>query len=155
MRSWAWLHMDLAGLVYPKAAAEAPEPPASMSAQGHRKHDARGEEDFAGLRTYQVGDSPRHVAWKAYARGGDLLSKRFSGADTSSQWLDFAETEGTDTEWRLQVLTRWIVDAEAGAARLRCSTGPVTNSRRDAGTPIGTVASKHWHCSKGSDKTSG
>ncbi len=113
MRSWAWLHMDLAGLVYPRAATEAPEPPASMSAQGHRKHDARGEEDFAGLRSFQEGDSPRHVAWKAYARGGDLLSKRFSGADTSSQWLDFAEIKETDTELKLQVLTRWIVDAEA------------------------------------------
>jgi uncharacterized protein (DUF58 family) len=111
-RAWAWLHMDLQGLVYPKPAALVPEPPPTQAAQGHRQHDARGEEDFAGLRKYSVGDSPRKVAWKAYARTGDLLSKQFSGADTSSQWFDFDMVAGSDTEERLSVLTRWIIDAD-------------------------------------------
>ena len=53
-----------------------------------------------------------HVAWKAYARGGELLSKRFSGADLSSQWFDINQVGGNDVEQQLQVLTRWIVDAE-------------------------------------------
>lgn len=111
-RAWAWLHMDLHGLVYPRPAAIVPEPPPSQAAQGHRQHDARGEEDFAGLRKYNVGDSPRKVAWKAYARTGDLLTKQFSGADTSSQWFDFALVSGNDTEERLSVLTRWVIDAD-------------------------------------------
>ncbi len=111
-RAWAWLHMDLKGLVYPKPAKDAPELPPSQSAQGHRQHDARGEEDFAGLRKFHDGDSPRHVAWKAYARTGDLLSKQFSGADTSSQWLDFDGIDSNDVEERLSILTRWIVDAD-------------------------------------------
>ena len=112
MRSWAWLHMDLRGLVYPLPAEDAADPPYSHSARGHRQHDARGDEDFAGLRSFQDGDSPRHVAWKAYARGGELLSKRFSGADLSSQWFDFREVARGDVEERLEVLCRWIVDAE-------------------------------------------
>ncbi|MGI9203393.1 MAG: DUF58 domain-containing protein [Woeseiaceae bacterium] len=111
-RSWAWLYMDLTGLVYPKPARSVPEPPPTQSAHGHRQHDARGEEDFAGLRRFHVGDSPRHVAWKAYARSGELLSKQFSGADTSSQWFDFAQVEAADKEQRLSILTRWIVDAD-------------------------------------------
>ncbi len=111
-RSWAWLHMDLQGVVYPKPAAHAPLPPPTQSAHGHRQHDARGEEDFAGLRKFHDGDSPRHVAWKAYARSGDLLSKQFSGADTSSQWFDFEQMETDDVEQRLSILTRWIVEAE-------------------------------------------
>ena len=111
-RAWAWLHMDLRGVVYPKPAAVAPEPPPTQSAHGHRQHDARGEEDFAGLRKFNIGDSPRHVAWKAYARSGDLLSKQFSGADTSSQWFDFDEIEAHDVETRLSILTRWIIDAD-------------------------------------------
>jgi uncharacterized protein (DUF58 family) len=111
-RAWAWLHMDLHGLVYPKPAALVPEPPPTQAAQGHRQHDARGEEDFAGLRKYNVGDSPRKVAWKAYARTGDLLAKQFSGADTSSQWFDFDMLAGSDTEERLSILTRWIIDAD-------------------------------------------
>ena len=111
-RAWAWLHMDLQGVVYPKPTACAPEPPLTQTAHGHRQHDARGEEDFAGLRKFHVGDSPRHVAWKAYARSGDLLSKQFSGADTSSQWFDFDQIADNDIEQRLSILTRWIVEAD-------------------------------------------
>jgi uncharacterized protein (DUF58 family) len=111
-RAWAWLHMDLSGLVYPKPADVVPEPPPTQTAHGHRQHDARGEEDFAGLRRFHEGDSPRHVAWKAYARSGDLLSKQFSGSDTSSQWFDFDHVPTADTETRLSILTRWVVDAE-------------------------------------------
>ena len=111
-RSWAWLHMDLRGLVYPNPSEHPPEAPPSRVAHGHRQHDARGEEDFAGLRKYHVGDSPRHVAWKAYARSGQLLSKQFSGADTSSQWFDFNEIDVADIEERLSILTRWIVNAD-------------------------------------------
>ena len=112
LRAWSWLHMDLSGLVYPKLAQHAPEPPPSQSARGHRQHDARGEEDFAGLRRFHVGDSPRHIAWKAYARSGELLSKQFSGADTSSQWLNFQQVQSSDLEERLSILARWIVDAD-------------------------------------------
>lgn len=111
-RSWAWLHMDLNGLVYPKPARNVPEAPPTQSAHGHRQHDARGEEDFAGLRRFNAGDSPRHVAWKAYARTGDLLSKQFSGADTSSLWFDFDQVDAPDIEERLSILTRWIIDAD-------------------------------------------
>ncbi len=111
-RSWAWMHMELKGIVYPHPAEDAPRPPATQSALGHRQHDARGEEDFAGLRKYQTGDSPRNVAWKAYARSGQLLSKQFAGADTSSQWLDFDEVETSDVEERLSILTRWVVNAD-------------------------------------------
>jgi uncharacterized protein (DUF58 family) len=111
-RAWAWLHMDLSGLVYPHPADSVPQPPATQSAHGHRQHDARGEEDFAGLRNFNEGDSPRHIAWKAYARSGDLYSKMFSGADTSSQWFDFNLIDDTDVEARLSILTRWIIDAE-------------------------------------------
>jgi len=111
-RAWAWLHMDLSGVVYPRPADDVLSPPPTQAAQGHRQHDARGEEDFAGLRRFHEGDSPRHVAWKAYARSGDLLSKQFSGADTSSQWFEFDRVPVTDTERRLSILTRWIVDAD-------------------------------------------
>ena len=111
-RSWAWLHMDLRGLVYPHPADHAPQPPPTQTAHGHRQHDARGEEDFAGLRKFHEGDSPRHVAWKAYARSGQLLSKQFSGADTSSQWFDFNEVQAEDIEQRLSILTSWVISTD-------------------------------------------
>jgi uncharacterized protein (DUF58 family) len=111
-RAWAWLHMNIHGLVYPRPAEDAERPPPSLLALGHRQHDARGEEDFAGLRRFVTGDSPRNVAWKAYARNEQLLSKRFAGADTSSQWFDFDDIDASDVERRLAVLTRWVVDAD-------------------------------------------
>lgn len=111
-RAWAWLHMDLRCLVYPAPAAAAPPPPPAAAEQGHRQHDARGEEDFAGFRRFHDGDSPRHVAWKAYASSGELLSKQFAGADTSSKWFDFLEVPAAGVEERLSILTRWIVDAD-------------------------------------------
>jgi uncharacterized protein (DUF58 family) len=111
-RSWAWLHMDLKGLVYPSPSEDPPEPPPTRVAHGHRQHDARGEEDFAGLRKYNVGDSPRHVAWKAFARSSQLLSKQFAGADTSSQWFDFNEIAAASAEERLSILTRWIINSD-------------------------------------------
>ena len=64
------------------------------------------------MRKFNIGDSPRNVAWKAYARNGQLLSKQFSGADMSSQWFDFDQVAGTDVEERLSTLTRWVVDAD-------------------------------------------
>jgi uncharacterized protein (DUF58 family) len=110
--AWAWLHMDIRGLVYPQPVEHAPPPPPTQTARGHRQHDARGEEDFAGFRRFHDGDSPRHVAWKAYARSGQLLSKRFAGADTSSQWFDIDSVPATDLEERLSILTHWILDAD-------------------------------------------
>ncbi len=111
-RAWGWLHMDLRGIVYPELYDDPPEAPPTAVATGHRQHDARGEEDFAGLRKYNLGDSPRNVAWKAFARSGQLLSKQFSGADTSSLWFDFADVPSSDLETRLSILTSWIVSAD-------------------------------------------
>jgi uncharacterized protein (DUF58 family) len=111
-RSWAWLHMYPQGIVYPRPAEQAPPPPATQTAVGHRQHDARGEEDFAGLRKFHVGDSPRNVAWKAYARNDQLLSKQFAGADMSSQWFDLDAVVADDLEQRLSILTRWVIDAD-------------------------------------------
>jgi uncharacterized protein (DUF58 family) len=111
-RSWAWLHMDLSGLVYPQPNENPPDPPPTRVAHGHRQHDARGEEDFAGLRKYHEGDSPKHVAWKAFARTGQLLSKQFAGADTSSQWFDFDAIPAAEVEERLSILTRWIINSD-------------------------------------------
>jgi uncharacterized protein (DUF58 family) len=56
------------------------------------------------------------VAWKAYARSGQLLSKQFAGADTSSQWFDFNAIPVAAVEQRLSILTRWIVDADHSRA---------------------------------------
>ena len=72
-----------------------------------------GEDDFAGLKDYHPGDPPRHIAWKAYARAGELLIKEFSGDAEAMPLFDLADAPGADLEARLSVLARWIVDAHA------------------------------------------
>jgi uncharacterized protein (DUF58 family) len=111
-RAWAVLHPDVACVVYPRPAAAAPAPPfaPARSAGGSAR---RGEDDFAGLKDYHPGDPPRHIAWKAYARAGELLVKEFSGDAESIPVFDLADAAGADLDSRLAVLARWIVDASA------------------------------------------
>lgn len=112
-RCWTWLHPETTGIVYPQPAQRAEPPPPDSTDTGGAQDDRLGEEDFAGLRNFRPGDSPRHVAWKAMARERGLLVKQFAGTDVTSHWLEWSMLEGLDTEERLSKLTRWIVDANA------------------------------------------
>lgn len=114
--SWSYVVPDMQCLVYPAPALSAPPLPwGGDSTRGGGK-DGRGADDFSGLRSHQVADSPRHIAWKAVARqhDGPLLTKLFSGAAAHELWLDWdALPEACDTEQRLAILARWMIDAEA------------------------------------------
>ena len=111
-RAWAVLHPGLRCLVYPRPAPEAPPPPPVPGEAGGGAA-RRGEDDFAGLKDYHPGDPPRHIAWKAYARAGELLVKEFSGAAEPLPVFDLADAPGGDLEARVSVLARWVVDAHA------------------------------------------
>lgn len=110
---WTWLHPELSGVVYPKPAAPGEPPPPDSTDVGGAQDDSRGEDDFAGLRVFRPGDSPRHVAWKAAAREGELLVKQFAGTDVTTHWLDWGVLEGMDSEDRLSRLCRWVIDAHS------------------------------------------
>jgi uncharacterized protein (DUF58 family) len=116
VRAWSYAAPELACLVYPAPAGKAPPLPwGGDSAQGSTR-DGRGADDFSGLRRHQVADAPRHVAWKAVARqqDGPLLTKLFSGAAAQQIWLDWnALPAATDSEQRLSILARWMLDADA------------------------------------------
>ncbi|MGH8131187.1 MAG: DUF58 domain-containing protein [Steroidobacteraceae bacterium] len=114
-RAWAVLHPGLRCLVYPEPVVNPPAPPAAPGIAGGGAA-RRGDDDFAGLKDYHPGDPPRHIAWKAYARTGELLIKEFSGDADALPVFDLAAVPGTDLEARLSVLARWIVDAHARGA---------------------------------------
>lgn len=111
-RAWAVLHPALSCLVYPRPAAAAPPAPRAPGPDGGGLA-RRGEDDFSGLKDYHPGDPPRHIAWKAYARAGELLVKEWSGDADAMPVFDLDDAPGADLEQRLSVLARWIVDAEA------------------------------------------
>ena len=127
-RAWSVLHPDIDCLVYPARAAQVPAPPPTPGPSGHQDA-ARGEDDFDGLKDYHPGDPPRRIAWKAHARGGELLVKEFAGAAAPARIFDLDAVPGRDLEQRLGVLARWIDDAhgrgEAFGLRLPGTEIPV------------------------------
>lgn len=117
-QAWAWVNADLSCVVYPAPASTPRPPPEHASAGGSRLLSRGGDSDFAGLRDYRHGDAPRHIAWKDYARSGELRTKQFAGADLAPLTFEWADTEHEgDVEARLSRLTRWIVDADREGRR--------------------------------------
>jgi uncharacterized protein (DUF58 family) len=111
-RTWTWLKLDISTLVYPRPAGDLPIPE-SAGGDGGSTNMAHTQDELAWLRDFRDGDSPRQVAWKAYARGAPLLVREYRGYATASRDFDFASLRSTDVESRLSQLTRWCVDAAA------------------------------------------
>jgi uncharacterized protein (DUF58 family) len=117
-RAWSYVQPDMRALVYP-APDNAPLPPSEpIPDVGDSVSMGAGMDDFAGLRPYQASDSPRHIAWKALARGGPVLTKTFSGRAAPELWFDWAALPATmGTEAKLSRLTRWVMLAHRDGAR--------------------------------------
>lgn len=112
--AWAYFEPAMQCVVYPRPAAPGlPLPPAASNA-GQGAVSGQGQEDFTGLRPYHPGDSLRHIAWKAAARGQGLLTKQFSGHAESSLWLSWDLLPlRMGPEEKLSQLARWVIDAHA------------------------------------------
>jgi len=117
-RAWSYVEPDARCLVYPRPEHTPLPAPAAAAAAGALRAQAQGNDDFSGLRAYQLSDSPRHVAWKAAARSDDMLTKQFSGAAGAELWLDWSSLAvSLSFEQRLSRLAGWVLAAEqAGAA---------------------------------------
>jgi len=116
-RAWTWVHAPLALVVYPAPRGARPMPahPAVQFGEAHR--GAGDGDEWLGLRAFRAGDSPRQVAWKAYARGAPLLVKEYAASGSRLRLFDFAQLHELAVEARLEQLARWIVDAEAHGER--------------------------------------
>jgi uncharacterized protein (DUF58 family) len=112
-RAWSHVEPDVRCLVYPRPERSPLPRPKSESAAGALRSQAVGNDDFSGLRTYQLSDSPRHVAWKAVARSDGMLTKQFTGQAAAELWLDWNLLPGDlDSESRLSRLAGWVLAAE-------------------------------------------
>jgi uncharacterized protein (DUF58 family) len=112
-RAWTWLHLPVSLLAWPAPRGQREPPPeAAIGGDAPSIHRA-GDEEWAGLREFRDGDSPRQVAWAAYARGRGLLVKTYQSPAAHQRTFDFAGIPGTDVEQRLEQLAAWIVAAHA------------------------------------------
>ena len=114
--TWAYVQSTNSVLVYPTPASQATLPAATdeKANQGTSIADF-GDDDFVGHKTYQVGDAPSRVDWRASSRGLGMLTKRFSGNGQSVLWLNWQDCMLLEKEARISEMTRWVIDAhEAG-----------------------------------------
>lgn len=112
-RAWSHLHMNLQCIVYPRPSARGLTPPPVETDTGGAQDSVKGDEDFAGMRPFHPGDSPRRIAWKAYAREQGLQVKVYAGTAVTSHVFDWDSLDGLGVEARLSQLCRWIEDAYA------------------------------------------
>jgi uncharacterized protein (DUF58 family) len=134
-RAWSYVEPDARCLVYPRP-ERSPLPRAhAEAAAGALRSQATGNDDFSGLRGYQLSDSPRHVAWKAVARTDDMLTKQFTGEAAAELWLDWSLLPAAlGVEQRLSRLAGWVLAAEAEGAfyGLRLPGTEIAPARGDA-----------------------
>jgi uncharacterized protein (DUF58 family) len=112
-RAWSWLQPQWTCVVYPRPeGGRVPDPPPAAGEEGGGGRSGSGHDDFDGLRRYQAGDPPRHVAWRLVARGQEPQTKVFAGQAPSRLWLDWDTLGDMAPEARLSRLCRWVLDAE-------------------------------------------
>ena len=110
LRAWTWLDLDAKAIVYPKPLFYQP-PQADFGSEddGHLTH-REGSDDFYDMRSYQAGDSPRHIMWRSYACQDELLVKQFAAYADTRLILDWHQVEG-EPELRLSRLTGMALTA--------------------------------------------
>ena len=115
-RAWANIELNNDAIIYPHPSDKTSYQPQTGSDKEGQGEKGRGFDDFSGFKSYQPGESLKHIHWKAYAREQGLLTKTFSGSNNQEYWLNLDELTG-DIETRLRHLCRKILDAEQRSDR--------------------------------------
>ncbi len=111
----AWSRPDLAMrvLVYPQPFTCTLPAIASRTVSrqpGEQQASCRsGMDDFLGLRSYQAGDSRRHIAWQAMAKGQGLRTKQFVSEGDQTISLRWSMFQGHDPETILAFLSYQVL----------------------------------------------
>jgi uncharacterized protein (DUF58 family) len=110
LRAWTWVDLDASALVYPRPQFSAfPDSRSGRRDEGELI-DPQGSEDFSDIKTYAAGDPIKHIMWRSYARGAELMVKRYASFVEPRLWLDFERVPG-DVEERLSRLTGHALQA--------------------------------------------
>lgn len=110
LRAWTWVDLDGRALVYPQPHfGELPDFQSGRRDEGELV-DPQGSEDFTDIKAYRPGDPVKHIIWRSYARGDDLMVKRYASFMEPRLWLDL-DAVGGNLEERLSRLTGMALQA--------------------------------------------
>lgn len=113
MRVWTYIRFRFDAAIYPAPVSDQSRTSDRRgSGEGHYS-GVSGSEDYVGLKTFEAGESLRHVAWKQYAREQGLWSKQYGDPVDSRVWVDWDDYAGMDTEQRLSRMTWQVCECEA------------------------------------------
>ena len=111
LRAWTWIDLNAKTIVYPKPIFDDhPHVNLGGDEEGHLTNK-QGSDDFYDMRSYQPGDSPRHILRRSYARQDELIVKQFAAYVDSRLILDWHQVQGV-TETRLSRLTGMAINAD-------------------------------------------
>ena len=108
-RAWSHVELQQSVLVYPQPGNDKVLPQLSAGEKEGEKHHGAGDDDFEGLRNYQIGDSFYRVHWKSAARHHVLQTKQYIGSANSEMWINWEDSRFTDIEKRISQLTQWVM----------------------------------------------
>lgn len=112
-RAWTYAQTPLVVFVAPLPRGDRPLPSGAGAAGAQAHAEARGDEDFSGLRAYEAGVPLKHMAWKVLARGGAPAVRSYTGLAAQPEWLDWTSLDRLAPEERLSQLCRWVLDCDA------------------------------------------
>lgn len=111
-RQTVWLPVE--HWIYPAPEGVRPLPRTPAPTRQARDGQRVEGHDFGGVRAWEIGESQRHIDWKAAARGQPLLVKQWTGEADEIADLTWDALAPLGTEARLSQLARWVVEAENG-----------------------------------------
>ena len=151
-RTWSVWRPAAQLLVYPQPERPAMALPAARVVPGGaiRARSTEGAE-VEGVRGYRRGDPPKLIAWKkaakAFAAGGELVSRDTSSAVHQALWLDWHLCAALAPEQRLSRLTAWTLAAHRAGADygLRVPGREIGLAAGDAQRRLCLEALALWH----------
>lgn len=118
LRAWSRrIHLTQNCLVYPAPATDAALALLRDAAPASAPGTQAGGDDYTGLRRYRVGDHAQRISWKTLARGQGLHTKEFLDGGQVTLYFDWQSLAPMETELRLSLLCRGLLDADGAGQR--------------------------------------
>jgi len=111
--AWAQVNIENTVIVYPKPVKHHNEK-TQFYDKNQQQRNIEGNDEFAGIRDFVKGDSPKSMAWKTIARTHQLYTKEFNTEAGDIVLFDFEQLHDVqNTEEKLSILCDLVLQANA------------------------------------------